>query len=96
MNILNTIASQQAYEIAKSYLNNERLAPGVMIPCVPGCSICTGQKPKLKIGYFVNFNAWWIGVHYSPFNKRFCINVLPFVTFWIVLPNGNIPNKATK
>jgi hypothetical protein len=36
-------------------------------------------------------NAWWIGVHYSKYNKRYCINLVPTVTLVIVKPGGRIP-----
>jgi hypothetical protein len=28
-------------------------------------------------GLIFNKGALWIGAHYSPFNRRWCINVLP-------------------
>lgn len=44
------------------------------------------------------FSSFWIGIHYSKYNKRWCINLVP--TFTIALTNvkkgGNIvknPNK---
>lgn len=35
--------------------------------------------------------AIWIGVHYSKLNRRFCINIIPFVTIWVCKPNGIKP-----
>ena len=33
----------------------------------------------------------WVGVHYSPQNKRHCINLVPCLTVWVRLPGGNEP-----
>jgi hypothetical protein len=48
----------------------------------------------LQCGILFNTGAWWIGVHYSPYNKRYCINVLPCITIWISLPDGNVPARS--
>jgi len=45
-------------------------------------------------GVLINKSAWWIGAHYSPFNRRWCINALPCVTFWFVLPGGKAPHRS--
>lgn len=42
-------------------------------------------------GYLFNKHSTWIGVHYSPHNKRWCINLIPCFTFWITKPGGNTP-----
>ncbi len=42
-------------------------------------------------GLLFNPGAWWIGVHYSPGNKRFCVNLLPMLTIWYILPGGTEP-----
>lgn len=41
-----------------------------------------------KIGMLFNLNSFWIGVHYSSFFKKYCINLIPCVTIWIVLPQN--------
>jgi hypothetical protein len=38
--------------------------------------------------------AWWIGAHYSTYNKRWCINILPMCTLAIIKPGGIIPTKS--
>lgn len=50
----------------------------------------------MKCGIICRTGSLWIGVHWSPYNKRFCINLIPCVTFWVTLPGGVIPDKATK
>lgn len=47
-----------------------------------------------QCGVLFNTGAFWIGVHYSPYNKRYCINVVPFVTLWVSLPDGNVPARS--
>ena len=43
------------------------------------------------VGYKIQKGGVWIGVHYSEWNKRFCINLIPCITIWVVRPNGDIP-----
>lgn len=50
----------------------------------------------MKAGLIINRNAWWIGVHYSPANRRLCINVLPFVTLWVTQPGGKVPDRVRR
>lgn len=42
-------------------------------------------------GLLYNEHALWIGVHYSAYNRRYCINVLPFLTFWYSRAGGKEP-----
>ena len=46
-----------------------------------------------KVGVLFNASAFWVGAHYSPFNRRLCVNLVPFVTIWIALPGGKCPHK---
>lgn len=50
----------------------------------------------MKIGLQLNPGALWLGAHYSPFNRRWCINLLPCVTVWIALPGGNRPDRKRR
>jgi len=45
----------------------------------------------MKTGIIFRWWSFWIGFHYSKFNKRLCINILPCITFWITLPGGVKP-----
>lgn len=45
----------------------------------------------MKAGVLLRLGSAWIGVHWSPYNRRFCINLVPFVTIWITLKGGNVP-----
>ncbi|WP_157045829.1 hypothetical protein [Polaromonas sp. JS666] len=44
----------------------------------------------------INPGALWIGAHWSPFNRRWCINLVPFVTLWIALKGGKEPDRETR
>jgi hypothetical protein len=46
---------------------------------------------KIKLGILVRAGSAWVGVHWSPYNHRLCINPVPCVTLWIVFPGGNVP-----
>jgi hypothetical protein len=50
----------------------------------------------MKTGWLFRFSAAWVGIHYSGANKRFCVNPLPFVTLWITLPGGRVPQEHEK
>lgn len=45
----------------------------------------------MKIGILARKGSFWVGVHYSPYNKRYCINLIPCVTVWVTMPGGNTP-----
>lgn len=44
-----------------------------------------------RVGILWQPGGLWVGVHYSPFCKRYCINLIPCVTLWIAKPDGKIP-----
>lgn len=46
----------------------------------------------MKMGTFFRLKSFWIGFHYSDFNKRLCINLLPCWTIWITFKGGKEPN----
>ena len=45
----------------------------------------------LTYGALFQCGGFWVGVHYSRYNRRFCINLLPCFTFWVALPGGYKP-----
>lgn len=45
----------------------------------------------MKIGIICGFSRFWIGYHWSSYNKRLCINIVPFITIWVVFPGGTVP-----
>ena len=47
----------------------------------------------MKAGIITRRGSAWVGVHYSSYNKRFCINVIPCVTFWFILRGGKAPRE---
>lgn len=47
-----------------------------------------------RYGFLFNRSALWVGVHYSPFNKRYCVNLLPCVTIWFCCKGGKVPHKG--
>lgn len=50
----------------------------------------------MRCGLLLNRGALWIGAHWSPANRRWCINLLPCVTFWVALWGGKEPERAGK
>ena len=48
----------------------------------------------MRAGWLFNAGALWIGAHYSPSNRRWCINLVPGLTVWITLPGGLPPDRA--
>lgn len=51
----------------------------------------TNKTETFKMGMMVRCGSCWIGGHWAPYNKRLCVNIIPFVTFWFVLPGGTLP-----
>jgi hypothetical protein len=51
------------------------------------------EKPveKFTVGILCRAGSMWIGFHWSPYRRRLCVNVIPFVTVWFVLRGGMRP-----
>ena len=48
----------------------------------------------MKIGILFRWSSFWIGAHWSPYNRRLCVNLVPFITFWITAPGGGTPYEG--
>lgn len=48
----------------------------------------------MRCGMLFRWGSAWVGAHFSPYNRRWCINVLPCVTVWIALPGGKSPGES--
>ena len=55
-----------------------------------------GRAQGVKFGAMFRLKSFWIGIHYSDYCKRFCINFVPCFTVWIVLKDGQIPRRDEK
>lgn len=49
----------------------------------------------MTIGIIFQPGAFWIGAHYSTYEKRLCINIIPFLTIWFAKEGGNVPKKKS-
>ncbi|WP_323162835.1 hypothetical protein [Stenotrophomonas maltophilia] len=45
----------------------------------------------IRVGLLLRWASGWVGAHWSNYNRRLCVNLLPFVTLWITLPGGKVP-----
>ena len=45
-----------------------------------------------RCGLKLQKGGLWVGAHYSPNNRRWCINLIPCVTVWIALKGGRVPD----
>lgn len=45
----------------------------------------------MKWGVLCRWQSCWVGAHYSPYNRRWCINLVPFVTVWVCAKGGVVP-----
>lgn len=45
----------------------------------------------MKAGILFRWGSVWVGAHWSANNKRLCINLIPFVTVWIIAKDGIPP-----
>lgn len=48
----------------------------------------------MKFGLLFKIESWWVGIHWSPYNKRLCINLLPMFTIWIAAQDGKVPEQG--
>lgn len=44
-----------------------------------------------RVGFKFQLGGLWFGAHYSSYNKRICINLIPCLTVWVCLPGGKMP-----
>lgn len=49
------------------------------------------SRNRWKAGVLFRWGSAWIGAHWSPTNKRLCVNLIPFVTVWVCPPGGITP-----
>lgn len=54
---------------------------------------CIHHYTMFLFGFAFRPESFWIGMHYSPYNKRLCINLVPFFTIWIASPYGRTPSE---
>jgi hypothetical protein len=47
-----------------------------------------------NVGLLLRKESWWIGIHWSPYNRRFCINIFPMLTLWIAFDDGKVPRQG--
>lgn len=47
----------------------------------------------MKWGILFRGGSFWVGAHWSPYNKRLCVNLLPRVTIWLAAADGHAPQK---
>lgn len=47
----------------------------------------------MRVGLKPRLGSLWIGVHWSPYNKRLCVNLVPCLTIWVTLKGGTMPNR---
>ncbi len=48
----------------------------------------------MKIGLKFKLGSFWIGWHWSGYNKRLCLNLIPCMTIFFVLKGGNLPLQS--
>lgn len=46
-----------------------------------------------RYGFIFRLKSFWLGLHYSDYNKRYCLNIIPCVTFWWTGKGGKMPGK---
>lgn len=45
----------------------------------------------MKVGILFRWGSAWVDAHWSSYNQRLCINLVPFVTVWVCLKGGKAP-----
>lgn len=46
---------------------------------------------RAQWGVLFRWSSLWVGAHWSPHNRRWCVNLLPCVTLWVALKGGKTP-----
>lgn len=47
----------------------------------------------IKRGIIFRPHSLWMGLHYSEYNKRYCLNLIPCCTIWWINKEGKIPKS---
>lgn len=50
-----------------------------------------GKINGWRWGIIIRGASFWMGVHWSGYTKRACINLLPCITLWVCRPDGKTP-----
>lgn len=58
--------------------------------------LCRGGAPQMttegtRLFFVFRPGSFWVGAHWSPTNRRLCVNLLPCFTLAAVLPGGVAP-----
>jgi len=48
----------------------------------------------MHAGLVLRWGSFWVGWHYSRYNRRLCINLIPFITIWVTQRGGVAPRKT--
>lgn len=46
---------------------------------------------RFRMGIIFRWGSLWVGAHWSPANRRLCINLVPCVTVWVIGAGGVAP-----
>jgi hypothetical protein len=49
---------------------------------------------KANWGILFRWQSWWVGAHWSDYNRRLCVNFVPFFTVWVTEANGKVPEQG--
>lgn len=77
---------REAYEAAKAVD-----LPGSYYRYRASAKLYAAEANQNMIGVLFNPWAWWLGVHYSPFNRRVCVTLIPMLTLWFTFRGGRAP-----
>jgi len=46
---------------------------------------------RRRWGIVFRWGSLWVGGHWAGQHKRLCVNLIPFVTVWVIGEGGDIP-----
>jgi len=49
---------------------------------------------RVRLHLIVRLRSFWIDAHYSCYNNRLCVNVLPGITVALTFPGGLTPDTT--
>lgn len=48
----------------------------------------------MNFGLLFRPESLWVGLHWSPKTRRFCLNIIPMFTIWVSMSDGITPNQG--
>ena len=94
LNIYFTIVKNDAKESKLKWLTvTAATVFGSIIGTALICYCVISNISTKNFGFIFRPKSFWMGIHYSDYNKRFCMNIIPCCTIWWIKKGGVRPDE---